>query len=72
MAMSPDGGLGKNNLNVRDIVRVVSILMKTLFTIAVTVVAMAAFATSTFAGDCGSCPAGGKKAKDKTEEGSQS
>jgi|688.fasta_scaffold56881_2 hypothetical protein len=46
--------------------------MKTLLSITVTVIAMAAFATSTFAGDCGSCPAGGKKAKDKTEEGTQS
>lgn len=47
--------------------------MKNLFTLAVTVIALAAFATTTFAGDCGSCPAGGKdKAKDKTEEAKQS
>jgi hypothetical protein len=46
--------------------------MKTLFSITVMVIAMAAFATSAFAGDCGSCPAGGKKAKDKTEEATQS
>ncbi len=50
--------------------------MKNLLTIAVTAIALAAFATSTFAGSCGSCPAGGDKEKgkdkDKTEEGTQS
>jgi hypothetical protein len=48
--------------------------MKTLFTLTVTAIAMAAFATSTFAGDggCGPCPASGDKAKEKTEQGVQS
>jgi hypothetical protein len=48
--------------------------MKNLFTIAVTVIALAAFATTTFAGNCGACPAGGDKdkAKEKTEEPKQS
>lgn len=54
--------------------------MKHLLTIAVAAAFTAAFATSSFAGNCGSCPAGGDKAKegkDKTEqpapaEGSQS
>ena len=45
--------------------------MKQLFTFALTVAAMAAFATSTFAGSCGGC-GDGEKSKDKTEEGSQS
>jgi hypothetical protein len=49
-------------------------VMKSLFTLTVTVIAMAAFATSTFAGDggCGPCPDSGDKAKNKTEEGAQS
>ena len=49
--------------------------MSKLFTLAVAVLATAAFATTTFAGSCGSCPGeGGDKAKDKdkTEEGSAS
>lgn len=49
--------------------------MNKLFTLAVAALAMAAFATTTFAGSCGSCPGeGGDKAKDKekTEEGSAS
>jgi len=49
--------------------------MKHLFTIAVAALAMAAFATTTFAGDggCGSCPVSGEKAKDKkTDEAVQS
>ncbi|MBE2181440.1 MAG: hypothetical protein IAE97_13315 [Chthoniobacterales bacterium] len=49
--------------------------MKNLLTIAVTVLALAAFATTTFAGGggCGSCPVTGEKAKkEKTEEGTQS
>lgn len=49
--------------------------MKNLLTIAVTALALAAFATTTFAegGGCGSCPVSGKdKAKDKTEEAKQS
>ena len=50
-------------------------LMKTLLTLTVTAIAMASFATSTFAGSCGSCPGeGGEKSKDKskTEESTQS
>ena len=47
--------------------------MKHLFTLTVMALAMAAFATTTFAGSCGSCPGeGGEKKKDKTEEGSAS
>lgn len=50
--------------------------MKNLFTTAVTAIALVAFATSTFAGSCGTCPSGGDKEKgkdkDKTEEGTQS
>jgi len=49
--------------------------MKQLLTLAVTAIAMAAFATTTFAGGggCGSCPVSGEKAKDKkTEESVQS
>ena len=47
-------------------------VMKSLFTLALTVVSMAAFATSTFAGSCGGCPDGEKKDGAKTEEGAQS
>jgi hypothetical protein len=47
-------------------------VMKSLFTLALTVVSMAAFATSTFAGSCGGCTDGEKKDKAKTEEGAQS
>jgi hypothetical protein len=48
--------------------------MKLFLTIAVAAMTMAAFATTTFAGGsgCGSCPASGEKAKDKTEQGTQS
>ena len=50
--------------------------MKKFLTIAITAISMAAFASTTFAGDgsCGSCPVSGEKAKDKekTEEGTQS
>ena len=46
------------------------LVMKNLFTFALTVTALAAFATSTFAGSCGGC-AGGDKPKDKTTEGTQ-
>lgn len=47
--------------------------MKKFFTLAVTALAMAAFATTTFAeGSCGSCPVSGEKAKDKATEGTQS
>ena len=61
-------------MNIRALPLVVSPVMKNLLTLAVTAIAMAAFATSTFAGDggCGSCPVSGEKAKDKTEEGTQS
>ncbi len=47
-------------------------VMKSLFTLALTVVSMAAFATTTFAGSCGGCTDGEKKDKAKTEEGAQS
>lgn len=48
--------------------------MKHLFTLVVAVATLAAFSATTFAGSCGSCPADGdkEKAKDKTEEGTQS
>lgn len=49
--------------------------MKHLLTITVTAIALAAFASTVLAeGGCGSCPASGKKdkAKDKTEEATQS
>jgi hypothetical protein len=45
--------------------------MKNLFTFALTAVALAAFATTTYAGSCGGCTSG-EKAKDKTEEAAQS
>ncbi len=45
-------------------------LMKNLLTFALTVAALAAFATTTFAGNCGGC-ADGEKPKDKTTEGAQ-
>lgn len=45
--------------------------MKKLLTLAVAAMTMAAFATTTHAGSCGGCTSG-EKAKDKTEEGSQS
>lgn len=46
--------------------------MKHLLTLTVTALTLAAFATTSFAGSCGSCPGeGGDKAKDgdKKEEG---
>ena len=47
--------------------------MKHLFTITLTVITMAAFATTTFAGDgCGGSSDKGDKAKEKTEEGTAS
>jgi len=45
-------------------------MMKKLFTFAFTVAALAALATTTFAGNCGGC-ADGDKPKDKTTEGTQ-
>jgi hypothetical protein len=45
-------------------------MMKKLYTFALTVAALAAFATTTFAGNCGGC-ADGDKPKDKTTEGTQ-
>lgn len=44
--------------------------MKNLLTLTVTALAMAAFATTTFAGD--GCGGGEKKEGEKTEEGTQS
>jgi len=58
-------------LNIQVGPAVVYPLMKKLLTLTVTAIAMAAFATTTYAGSCGGC-ASGEKAKDKTEEGSQS
>jgi hypothetical protein len=48
--------------------------MNRLFTLTVAALTLAAFATTTFAGSCGSCPGegGDKKDKDKTEESTQS
>lgn len=50
--------------------------MKKLFSLTVMALVLAAFATSSFAGSCGSCPGeegdGKKKDKEKTEEGSAS
>jgi len=59
-------------LNIREAAAVVKFAMKELLTLAVTAIAMAAFATTTFAGSCGGCAGGGEKSKDKTEEGAQS
>lgn len=47
--------------------------MKKLFTLTVLALALASFATTSFAGSCGGCAGeGGDKKKDKTEEGAQS
>jgi hypothetical protein len=47
--------------------------MKKFLTIAVTVISMAVFSSTSFAeGSCGGCPVSGEKAKDKTEDGTQS
>lgn len=46
--------------------------MKHLLTLTVMALALAAFATTTFAGSCGGCASGEKKGGDKTEEGRQS
>jgi hypothetical protein len=61
-------------LRIRQICPIVEVMMKNLLTLTVTALAMAAFATTTFAGSCGSCPGegGDKKDKAKTEEGAQS
>jgi len=48
-------------------------VMKKFLTIAVAVLTVAAFSSTSFAeGSCGGCPVSGEKAKDKTEEGTQS
>jgi len=64
----------RKRLNVRRDVGVFMCLMKTLFTLALTAISMAALTTSTFAegSGCGSCPVSGEKAKDETKEGTQS
>ena len=61
-------------MRIRQICPIVKLLMKNLLTLTVTAIAMAAFATTTFAGSCGSCPGEGGEKKDqaKTEEGAQS
>jgi hypothetical protein len=46
--------------------------MKHLFSITVMALALAAFATTTFAGNCGGCTDGKKKDGTKTEEVTQS
>lgn len=49
--------------------------MKKLLDLSVMAVVLAAFATTSFAGNCGSCPGEGgdkDKDKDKTEQGSAS
>lgn len=66
------GAGGAEDLNIQVARVVVILLMKKLFTLAVTAMAMAAFATTTYAGSCGGCTSGGDKSKDKTEEGAQS
>ena len=71
----PDRLGTKYRLRIRPNRTIVLSSMKNLFTITVTALALAAFATTSFAGSCGSCPGeGGDKAKDKdkTEEGSAS
>jgi len=64
----------RKRLNAHRDMSVFMCLMKTLFSLALTAISMAALATSTFAegSGCGSCPVSGEKAKDKTEEGTQS
>lgn len=50
-----------------------SLMVKNLFTLTVSALALAAFATTTFAGSCGGCASGEKgKDKDKGEESTQS
>ena len=49
---------------------IVEFLMKNLLTLTFTALALAAFATTTFAGD--GCGGGEKKEGEKTEEGTQS
>jgi hypothetical protein len=53
---------------------IVLFVMKNLMTLTLTALALAAFATTTLAGSCGSCPGEGgeKKGGDKTEQGAQS
>jgi len=57
-------------LRVRRIGPIVTFQLKNLLILSVTAIAMAAFATTTFAGD--GCGSGEKKEGDKTEEGTQS
>ena len=62
-------------MNIRPFLRVVSTVMKKFLTIAVAVLTVAAFSSTSFAeGSCGGCPVSGEKAKDKekTQEGAQS
>ena len=67
---------GRKRLNIRTDLRVICILMKTFLTLAVAVITMAAFSSTTFAegSGCGGCPVSGEKAKDKAkaEDGAQS
>jgi len=57
-------------LRVRRIGPIVTFPMKNLLILTVTAIAMAAFATTTYAGD--GCGSDEKKEGDKTEEGTQS
>lgn len=66
------GGSDRKNLRIRLCRAYVTSSMKKLFTLTLSVLALAAFATTTFAGSCGGCTGDSKKDKDKTEEGAQS
>ena len=47
--------------------------MKKFLTIAIAALSVVALSSTSFAeGSCGSCPVSGEKAKDKTEQGTQS
>ena len=64
---------GPNSFAPAGRVENIGLRMKNLLTLVVTASALAAFATTSFAGSCGGCPGeGGKKDKAKTEEGAQS
>ena len=66
------GGADRKDLRIRLGRAYVTTSMKNLFTLTLTVLALAAFATTTFAGSCGGCTGDSKKDKDKTEQGAQS
>ena len=65
--------VGRFRLRIRPEWGNVKSWMKQLFKLSVMALVLAAFATTTFAGNCGSCPGEGSdkaKDKDKAEEGS--